>query len=186
MKRVFIVHGWSGSSNSDWTPWLAGQLKGKGYEVVTPEMPDSDNPKIIPWVNKLKAIIGQLENSDILIGHSVACQAIMRFLEEVDGNKRVDKVIMVAPWMKLANLSGDEEWEIAKPWLETPINFDKVKNKTKSFISLFSDNDPWVPLKENVKIFREKLDPKIIILKNKGHFDEEHGVKELPEILDYF
>lgn len=32
-------------------------------------------------------------------------------------------------------------------------------------------------------MFKEKLDPKVIILNNKGHFSEEEGVKELPEIL---
>src|SRR3989344_4759388 len=180
--RVFIVHGWGGSPEGDWIPWLAGQLKSKGYEVVTPEMPDADSPKITSWVNKLKGVVGKLENSDILIGHSIGCQTILRFLEALDNGKKAEKDIFVAPWVKLANLSGDEEWKIAKPWLEMPINFNKVKNKAKSFIALFSDNDPWVPLKENVKVFREKLNPKIAILKNKGHFSEDEGVKELPEI----
>ena len=149
-------------------------------------MPDTDNPIITSWINKLKEAIGKLENSDILIGHSIGCQTILRFLETLDNGKKAAKVVFVAPWMKLSNLSGDEEWDIAKPWLETPIDFFKVKNKAKSFIAFFSDNDPWVPLEENVKIFREKLNPEIVILKNKGHFSEDEGVKELPGILDHF
>ena len=183
--RVFIVHGWGGSPEGDWIPLLAGQLKSKGYEVITPEMPDADNPKITSWVNKLKVVVGKLENSDILIGHSIGCQTILRFLETLDNGKKAAKVVFVAPWMKLANLSSDDEWEIAKPWLETPIDFSNIKNKAKSFVALFSDNDEWVPLEENVKIFREKLNSKVVILKNKGHFDESSGIKELPEILDY-
>jgi len=184
--RVFIVHGWGGSIKGDWIPWLADQFKSKDIEAVTPKMPDTDNPKISPWVDKLKEVVGELENNDVLIGHSIGCQAILRFLEILDNGKKAEKVIFIAPWVKLANLSGDEEWKIAKPWLEMPINFNKVKNKAKSFIALFSDNDPWVPLEENVKIFREKLNSKIVILKNKGHFSEDEGINELPEILDYF
>ena len=184
--RIFIVHGWYGSPKGDWIPWLADQLKSKGYEVITPEMPDADNPKITPWVNKLKEVVGKLENSDILIGHSIGCQMILRFLETLDNGKKAAKVVFVAPWMKLANLSSDDEWEIAKPWLETPINFNKVKTKAKSFIALFSDNDPWVLLEDNVQIFRKNLDSKIVILKDKGHFSEDEGINELPEILDYF
>ena len=184
--RAFIIHGWYGSPKGDWIPWLTEQLKSKGYEVTAPGMPNTDNPKINPWVNKLKEAVGKLEKDDVLIGHSIGCQTILRFLETLQSDEKVNKVIFVAPWMKLANLLGDEEWKIAKPWLETPIKLNKVKTKAKSFIALFSDNDPWVPLKENVKVFREKLNPKIAILKNKGHFSEDEGVKELPEILDYF
>lgn len=183
--RAFIIHGWYGSPKGDWIPWLSGELKRKGYEVTAPEMPNTDNPKINPWVNKLKEVVGKLEKSDVLIGHSIACQTIFRYLEGLEDDKKVEKVILIAPWMKLANLSGEEEWEIAKPWLETPIDFSKVKPKSELFIALFSDNDQWVPLEENVKIFREKLDPKIVISKNKGHFDESNGIKEIPEILDF-
>ena len=183
--RVFIVHGWGGSPEGDWIPWLADQLKSKDYDVKTPEMPDTENPKINPWVNKLQEVVGEPRADDILIGHSIGCQTILRFLETLESDSKIDKVIFAAPWVKLANLSGEDEWEIAKPWLETPIDFNKVKTKANSFVSLFSDNDPWVPLEENVKIFREKLNSKVVILKNKGHFDESSGIKELPEILEY-
>jgi len=182
---VFIIHGWYGSPKGDWIPWLINELKRKGYEVTVPEMPDTDIPKIKPWVNKLKEVVGKLEKSDVLIGHSIGCQTILRFLETLDKDKKVAKVIFVAPWVRLANLSSDDEWKIAKPWLETSIDFSKVKNKAKSFIALFSDNDQWVPLKENVDMFKEKLNPKIVVLKNKGHFSEDEGVRELPEILNY-
>ena len=184
--RAFIIHGWGGNPKGDWIPWIADQLKSKGYQVITPEMPDTDNPKITPWVNKLKEVVGKLEKSDVLIGHSIGCQAILRFLETLQIDEKVNKVIFVAPWMKLANLSGEEEWEIVKPWLKTPIDFNKVKNKAESFIALFSDNDPWVSLEDNVQIFRKNLDSKIVILKDKGHFSEDEGINELPEILDYF
>ena len=43
------------------------------------------------------------------------------------------------------NLNTDEEKEIAKPWLETPIDFAKVKQHTKKFFAVFSDNDDVVP-----------------------------------------
>lgn len=183
--RGFIVHGWGGTPRGDWIPWLASKLTSKGYEIITPEMPDTDNPKIDPWVNKLTEVVGNPRVDDVFVGHSVGCQTILRFFETLENGKRVAKVIFVAPWMKLANLSGEEEWEIAKLWLETPIDFNKVKTKANTFIALFSDNDQWAPLEENVEIFREKLSPKKVILKNKGHFDESNGVTELPEILEY-
>ncbi len=44
--HAFLIHGWSGSPHGDWFPWAAEQLAGKGYEVITPQMPDTDTPTI--------------------------------------------------------------------------------------------------------------------------------------------
>jgi predicted alpha/beta hydrolase family esterase len=66
-------------------------------------------------------------------------------------------------------LKTQEEQAIAKPWLETPIDLGKVKRTTNKFIALFSDNDPFVDVR-NAKHFEEKLDAKTTIQHNKGHF----------------
>lgn len=182
-KRAFIIHGWGGNPNKDWIPWVVLQLKEKGYEVRAPLMPDTDNPQIEPWVSKLKEIVDSPQVDDVFIGHSIGCQTIMRFLERLEPEQTVDKVIMIAPWFTLANLESDESWNIAEPWLKTPIDFFKVKSKANSFTAIFSDNDLWVPLRENEAKFKEKLDPKVIVFNNKGHFSEGEGVKELPEVL---
>ncbi len=182
-KRVFIIHGWGGSPKKDWLPWAISSLQDKGYEVVVPFMPDTDNPQITSWVNELKKLVGVPKKDDIFIGHSIGCQTILRFLEGLPEEQQVDKVILVAPWFKLTNLEDDEAWEIADPWLKSEIVFEKVRPKANSFAAIFSDNDAWVPLKENREMFEELLNPKIIVLSNKGHFSEEEGVSEIPEIM---
>ena len=107
MSRVFIIHRWSGSPDKDWVPWLAEMLREKGYEVITPTMPDTDKPRIEPWVKKLKDTLGKPRHDDVLIGHSIGCQTILRFLERLKEGNRVRKVILVAPWLKLENLTSD-------------------------------------------------------------------------------
>jgi|SRR3989338_2445717 len=183
--RVFIIHGWGGNPNKDWIPWAKSAIENKGYEVIAPQMPDTDNPQITPWIDTLKKSVDKPRMDDIFIGHSIGCQTILRFLEGLLEDQKVDKVIMVAPWFTLTNLEDDEAWKIADPWLKTQIDFTKVKPKANSFIAIFSDNDQWVPLKENRTMFEERLNPKITLLHNKGHFSEEEGVSELPEILNF-
>ena len=78
---------------------------------------------------------------------------------------------------------GEEVKEIAKPWVETPINWKKVKKHSDKFVCIFSDNDYYVPL-SNQKIFKKELNAEIIIQHEKGHFTEEDKVKELPIILE--
>ena len=49
-------------------------------------------------------------------------------------------------------------------------------------MAIFSDNDPFVPLNDS-KIFKNKLNAKIIIEHKKGHFDPSSGVRKLPSAL---
>lgn len=59
-KRVFIIHGWDGNPDKDWLPWARSEIEKKGYEVTAPLMPDTEAPKIIPWVDTLKNLVGEL------------------------------------------------------------------------------------------------------------------------------
>lgn len=181
-KRVVIVHGWGGSPKSDFLPWAKKELERLGYEVLIPDMPDTDNPKIEKWVPYLTQIVGEVKEDDILIGHSIGCQTILRFLETLEDQK-LDKVVLIAPWVKLANLEK-EKVPVANPWEQTPINWQKVKFHANAFIAIFSDNDSFVPLDENKKLFEDKLGAHIFIEHNKGHFNQMP--KERPNLLDFF
>ena len=76
--KAYLIHGWEGYPENCWFPWLKKQLEEKNYKVEVPEMPDTDHPKIESWVNKLKEIVIPDEET-ILIGHSIGCQAILRY-----------------------------------------------------------------------------------------------------------
>lgn len=179
--RIFLIHGWSGSPQGDWLPWATKELAAKGYEVIAPQMPDTDVPVIRPWVDYLANIVGSIRESDIFIGHSIGCQTVLRYLEKTAG--KADKIILVAPWFTLTNLENDEMRHIADPWLKTPMDFSQIKTKAQDFITIFSDNDPWVPYIQNKQMFRDKLNPEIITLHNKGHMTSDEGVTQLPDLL---
>jgi len=182
MKKIFIIHGWGADSKSDWIPWLKKELENKNFEVFTPDMPNTDGPVIENWLSKFQELLPSPDENCILIGHSIGCQAIMRYLESLE-DKVVNKIILVAPWFNLKGLN-DKELLVAKPWIEALIDFDKVKSATKEIICLFSDNDPVVPI-EDEKLFKKRLDAETIIFNNKGHFNGEDGIIEIPEILEF-
>lgn len=182
MKKAIVVHRWEGSPEADWYPWLKKQLEDKGFEASVLKMPNPEAPVIEEWAGCLKSNVGEVDENTILIGHSVGCQTILRYLEQADNKVKVGKVILVAPWLNLVNLSGPEEEEIAKPWLEMSIDFQKVKDRSDEIIAWFSDDDPWVPISD-AELFEHSLGAKTYIEKNKGHFTEEDKVTELPELL---
>ena len=190
MKRVFIIHGWGGCPDKGWLAWLNKELSSKGFKVYAPDMPDKEHPKIETWIPYLSKLVGKADEDTYFIGHSIGCMTILRYLETLPKNIKVGGAIFVAGWIKIdINALEKEEpgsSEIARPWFETPINWKKIKTHSNKFISIFSDNDFYVPLMlKNTEIFKEKLGAKIIIEKGKGHYIE-NVTKEIPIVLKEF
>jgi len=179
MKKVYLIHGWGGTGEGGWFDWLKNELKGKA-DIVAFDMPDTDNPKIDAWVGFLERNIKDIDKETWFVGHSIGCQTIIRFLENLQGNVKIAGCVFVAGWFTLKGLEKNE-MHIAKPWLETSINFEKVKKHCSKFLALFSDNDPYVPLSDS-KIFKEKLGANVIVKHNEEHFN---AAQNIPEILDF-
>jgi hypothetical protein len=182
-KRVFIVHGWDGYPEEGWFPWLKKELEQKGFAVEVPAMPNPDEPEIDAWVQHLSKLIKKSDENTFFVGHSVGCQTILRYLETLPPNQKIGGVVCIAGWFTLENLETEEEKTIAKPWLETPIDFEKIKRHTNKFFAIFSDNDPFVPLTDK-EIFEKKLSAQTLIEHQKGHFSGDEGITKLPSILE--
>ena len=182
MKTAYLIHGWGGTGSGGWFDWLKVELGKKGFTVISFDMPNTDHPKVEEWVKFIEENIS-IENIDeetYFIGHSIGCQTIIRFLEKLHKHTRVGGCVFVAGWFDLINLLP-EELEIAHPWIHSEIHLERVLDHCNNFLSIFSTNDPYVHLDETKK-FKEKLNSKIIIKKNLGHFNE---VQKIPEILKF-
>ncbi len=190
-KRVFIIHGWEGYPEEGWFPWLKKELEQKGFEVFVPAMPNTDEPKIEEWVPFLVDLVGVPDKNTYFVGGSIGCQAIMRYMETLPDNAKIGGVVFVSGWFDLKEFTYKEEPEyeeeardIVRPWIETPINFKKIKKITNNFVAIFSDDDPYVEI-NNKDIFKKELGAEIIIEHNKGHFrGNEDGVFKLPIVLE--
>ena len=181
MKKVYLIHGWGGSSSSEpWYLWLKDKLASRGFKITILDMPNTDEPKIEEWVEYLRENIKSVDEQTYFIGHSIGCQTIMRFLEKLHKNKRVGRCVFVAPWLDLINLE-QKEMKIAHPWINSKIDFKRILGHCDNFLAIFSTNDPYVHISESKK-FRDNLGAKIIIKKNEKHFNE---TEEIPEILQF-
>ena len=101
----------------------------------------------------------------------------MRYLEKLPKNKIIGGCVFVAGWFNLINLSK-EETQIAHPWINTNIDFERIRRHTNNFLCIFSDDDPSVHLSES-EIFKDKIGAKIIIKKNEKHFNDTKEIKEI-------
>lgn len=182
-KRIIIVHGWGGSPTNDWIEWATEAFQKKGYNVLAPEMPDTDNPVIEKWVGHLKFAASAVDENTYFIGHSIGCQTIIRFLETVDA--KTGGAIFVAGWFDLTNQS-EEEKIIAKPWIQTQIDYAKVKANLANSVAMLSDNDPYVPYEETKKDFEARLGSMVITIPGAGHITAGDGFGPFPQLVEIF
>jgi len=162
---------------------LKRELEKREFEVTAPKMPNPSEPRIETWVSFLSRIVGQPNAETYFVGHSMGCQTIARYLEVLPEGMKIGGAIFVGGFFKkLTGLENSEE-EVRKHWLETPLDLKKVKSHLPKSIAIFSDDDPFVPL-ENQDNFHNQLGSEIIIEHQKGHFDDEAGITELPVVLE--
>jgi predicted alpha/beta hydrolase family esterase len=185
MKRVYLIHGWEGNPQNYWFPWLKSKLEAEGFEVVVPAMPEPDTPKKSLWVNYLLDLVPNPDKDTYFIGHSMGCQAIQRYLENLPEGKEIGGAVLVAGWINDPRWEGrtEEKLKVVEDWYEKPKDYELMKKRCGKFVSIYSTDDPFVP-QQNWQEAEKELDAKLIMIENKGHFDDEAGDKELPEVFD--
>ena len=183
MKRAVIVHGWGGNPEEGWFPWLKKELKTRSFEIIVPELPDAETPRINKWVPALAAAVGEVDGNTYFIGHSMGCQTIARYLEGLDESIRVGGVVYVAGFFDSLTLGEDEEEKVWSEWKNTPLDLSRVRARSPKSIAIFSDNDPYVPL-SNQDDFKDTLGSEIITQHAMGHFSGSSGCFELPVVLE--
>lgn len=191
MKRVVIVHCWAGVPDSRWYPYVKSELEKIGeYEVLIPEMPNTDHPEPAPWLAKLTETVGGRDADLVLVGHSVGVPTILRYVEQLPEGVQIAGLISVAGYTdSLNDVTSIEDKSVLPPFFDPPLDYKKIKSHCKNFVWIYSDNDPYVAPKYAL-ILQEKLGGELIEKKGMGHFSEPDGdgdrviVKELPEVVE--
>lgn len=181
MKKVFIIHGFQGSPNGGWRPWLMAELEKLDVYACALPMPNPENPICEEWIEEIARHVEKNKEDEIyLIGHSLGSPAILRYLEAVSQNiKNIVGVILVSC------LSEKNNNRKIDNFLDKPFNFSVIKSKTKKFVFIHGDNDPDVPLC-NAEFLSKELGGELIIIPNGGHLNGSSGFFILPECLDAF
>jgi predicted alpha/beta hydrolase family esterase len=183
MKKVFIVHGFMGTPNGGWKPWLMKELDTLGVYACSLPMPTPDEPKCREWVEEISRNM-QAETEDIiLIGHSLGCIAILNYLETVVSDKKFGEVFFVSgPAEKLHSDNPNSKLRKMDDFYTHQFNYQKIKNIAKKFIVIHGDDDNRVPFSHAEKNAKE-LEGELVIIKNGGHLSGWNGFTEFPQLL---
>jgi len=97
-----------------------------------PLMPDTDHPVVQSWLPSFSKAVGEIGEDDILIGHSLGCATVLRFLESLNGDQKVGGVVMVAGFL---DDRGDTE---ISPFFKTEFNYETIGMRSHRFVSIHS------------------------------------------------
>lgn len=185
MKNAIILHGrpdkeeyynpaFPSASNSHWIPWLQKQLLINDIETYTPEVFRVYENNYNNWTREFERY--GITSETMLIGHSCGGGFLVRWLSE-NRNKRVDKVILVAPWI-------DPDREYTSDFFDFEIDTN-LTDRTNGLMIFHSDDD-MEKIKKTVAILREKIKRyKYKEFHKYGHFCyEDMKTAEFPELLD--
>lgn len=95
MKKVLLVHGYNGSPNDIWFPWLKKILEEKGCEVFAPQLPGGSLPSLDEEMGTIKRILSEFGKEDIIITHSKG--AVPTLYAILESSKKFGHVFCFAP-----------------------------------------------------------------------------------------
>lgn len=178
-----FLHGYKGSPDRDFFPWLREVIEERGGKVYAPSLPNPQEPKIDEQVDYLINNYDFSESTQI-VSHSLGGVVAMKLLAKLQ--TKISKLTMVAPPIRTEFLDNKKRpaLEAACDWT---FDFEAVKQKVNNQVQVLGDtHDDIVPITHPEEIARQ-LNANLIATKaNTPHFNsaKEESISEaiLPAI----
>ncbi len=175
-KRVVIAHGWADDPTRGWMAWLREQLSTAGIQVAAPQFPNPKTPEIPAWMRVYNEAVGRPDEGLVLVGHSLGCLVVLRYLSDLETDIRIAGIVLVAGMAEIPS------WK-APGLFDPPLDFERAKAIARRRICLYSDDDDKV-LPKRTKHLAELIDAELVLDAGRGHFAGLHGCDELPSALE--
>lgn len=167
LMRVILVHGFNATPEMNFHPWLADELRRRGFDVVIPtlSLTTKEELDLSIIMEQMKAQVGFLKSDDILLGHSLGAFIILQYLEAIEMTETPRAVVMVAA-----------PWKVSRPELRrlflVDLDADVLMWKAREYVVIHSKDDPLVPF-EHGKLLAVAFRAKFVETDGDGHFMAE-------------
>jgi predicted alpha/beta hydrolase family esterase len=179
-----LIHGFEGSGEGNWLPWLKKELEACGFEVFNPTMTTNEHPTVESWMKELMPFVEKIGEDDIIVGHSLGSKAALHLAGKA--KKKIGHLFLIASavgtieerdWEKFRKEWKGSDVDALKKFWHTPINWEVVDKFIQNKNIILSDDDPYIK-KETHKDLPEGWFYEL--WSGFGHFQE----KQIPELLD--
>ncbi|MEK6922564.1 MAG: leucine--tRNA ligase [Nanoarchaeota archaeon] len=150
-----LLHGYTGSPERNFFPWLKKELELKGHMVLAPYLPNTKSPNIKEQVEYVLKNCRFDENT-VLLGHSLGSAVALKIIERL--NVKIKKLVLAAGFCEPKSLDRQQPFEKTFDW---KFDFQTIKRNVDEIIILRAKNDSAVP-KDRADSLKKKIGGEII------------------------
>ena len=132
-ENYILLHGYTGSPEANFFPWLKKELENKGYLVVVPNLPNTNKPNFLEQVDFVLKNFKFDENT-ILLGHSLGGAIAIKVIENL--SNPIKRLILCAGFVEPN--SKDKSYIKTFNW---KFDFKKIKGNVLEIKILKDLND---------------------------------------------
>lgn len=175
MTNIFIIHGSHGHPQENWFPWIKIELEKLGHQVFVPQFPTPEEQALENWLQVIEQYKERINEKTIFIGHSLGATFILHLLQKY----KIQAAFLVAGFISKLNNEFDQ---LNKTFTDTKFNWPKIQAICPYFKIYHADNDPYIKLEKGQQL-ATKLNTKLTIVKNAGHFNAAAGYDKFNLLL---
>lgn len=176
--RVFIVHGYTASPQSNWFPWLKEKLESCGIHVEVLAMPDPHQPEPAVWDAAMDNLVRDHDERTFLLGHSLGCITILRQLSRLPLSSRVGGILLVSGFDQPLHTLPELD-----PFMQPGYDPAHIMTLAPQRVVVASRDDAIVPYRY-CQHLSEQLAAPLYSLEHGGHFLDRDGFLTLPLVHD--
>jgi len=134
--RFVLIHGYKGSPDMDFFPWLKTELEKRGHEVQVPQLPNSNAPEETEQVQYVLKNC-KIDENTVVIAHSLGCvialKAIMRL------NKPISGLLLIASAMDPSfDKRPPRSYDVNR--FSWDFDFEQIKRHAQGKIAVLADS----------------------------------------------
>ncbi|MDP3965012.1 MAG: leucine--tRNA ligase [bacterium] len=148
-RRFVLLHGYNGTPDGIFFPWLKSLLEKHGYEVEVPTLPNPTKPteeEQVKYVLKNSTF----DEHTVVFGHSLGAVVAMKVLERLD--KPVAGLVLAGSFMRPKFKDRPRPFDTSFRW---EFDMKKIQKLAESITVLHDTNDNSVPLEASQEVASE-------------------------------
>ena len=180
-RRFLVLHGWQHHRPPEhWAWWLTDTLRGRGEQVLYPQLPSPDHPVLDDWLEVLEAEWRQMGDGErVVVAHSLGCLLWLRAAAAGLIDPPADRVLLVAPPSPGVTRSIPEMAEF-----DARLDAEALRKSSRDAVRLAcSDADVYSTEGTAAEVYGVPLGLDVDLLPGARHLSDADGYGAWPSVL---
>ena len=180
-RRFLVLHGWQHHRPPEhWAWWLTESLRERGEQVLYPQLPDPDQPRLAAWLACFASEWAQLGRGQrVVVAHSLGCLLWLRAATAGLTDPPADRVLLVSPPSPEVTRSTPEMAEF-----DAPLDAEALRRSSRATVRLAcSDADEYSKEGTAAELYGIPLGLDVDLLPGARHLSDADGYGSWPAVL---